>query len=115
VSQFDRTSPFSIWGLWGGLSLEQHLLEVLTVLLAFAVFFVPRQRTVVHVAALAAAIVIALQLCLTHWFYLYIPWFFPALIVALIGSFPSRVGHALSISELERREQWRVAAAPVNS
>jgi hypothetical protein len=87
-SQLDRTSPFSIWGLWGGLGVEQKLVEVFTVGLAIAAAFVPRRRGVVEVAALAAAIIIALQCGLTHWFYLYIPWFFPLVMVALIGAHP---------------------------
>ena len=61
---------------------------------------------------MGAAIVIAFQLCLTHWFYLYIPWFFPMLSVALIGSFPSDVGYALRVSEDEAasRPQYATAA-----
>jgi hypothetical protein len=87
-SQIDRTSPFSIWGLWGGLGAEQKLVQAFTVLLAIAAAFVPRRRGIVEVSALAAAIVIALQCSLTHWFYLYIPWFFPLVMVALIGAHP---------------------------
>ena len=34
VSQFDRTSPFSIWGLWGGLGLVQHAVQAATIALA---------------------------------------------------------------------------------
>jgi hypothetical protein len=30
------------------------------------------------------------ELCLTHWFYLYIPWFFPFTAIALLVS-PARV------------------------
>jgi len=85
VSQVDRTSPFSIWGLWGGLKLEQHAMQALTVVLAVIVAFVPRRRTVVQVAALGAAVIIAFQLSLTHWFYLYIPWFFPFVAFALLA------------------------------
>jgi hypothetical protein len=74
--------------------------------------FVPVRRTVVEVAALAGALLIALQLGLTHWFYLYIPWFFPALIVALICAFPSPIGHALAVSEdLDAREPGMLASA----
>ena len=36
--------------------------------------FIPRRRTVSQVAALAAAVLIALQLAVDHWFYLYLPW-----------------------------------------
>ncbi|MDQ6806991.1 MAG: hypothetical protein M3065_18990, partial [Actinomycetota bacterium] len=89
--QASRAAPFSVWGLYGGLSLEQHVVQGLGVALALAVAFVPRRRDIVAVAALAAAVIIALQLGVTYWFYLYIAWFFPLVIVALFGSYPTRV------------------------
>ena len=90
VRQADRSSPFSIWGLWGGLGLEQHAVQVLAVLLAVAVAFVPRRRGTVEVAALASAVMIAVELGLTHWFYLYIPWFCAPMFVAMFGAAPTR-------------------------
>jgi hypothetical protein len=111
VSQVDRTSPFSIWGLWGGLGLVQHLVQGFMVGLAIAVAFVPRQREIVEVAALGTAVMIAFQLGLTHWFYLYIPWFFPLLIVAVVCAFPSDIRHALSA--VERDEARRPVLAGV--
>jgi hypothetical protein len=33
---------------------------------------------------------IAVQLGISHWFYLYIVWFFPMVVLALFGSFPER-------------------------
>ncbi len=89
VYQADRVTPFSVWGLWGGLSVEQHLVEGAAVGLAILVAFVPRRRGVVEVAALAAAVVIALQLAASYWLYSYIVWFFPLVAVALFGSFPA--------------------------
>ena len=106
-SQIDRTSPFSVWGLWGGLNFEQHLVQAFAVALAIAAAFVPRHRTIVEIGALGAAILIAFQLGLTHWFYLYIPWFFPFVIVALIGAFPSEIGWALS-----RDDSYEAASSP---
>jgi hypothetical protein len=88
VRQADRTSPFSIWGLWGGLTGVQHLLQGAAAGLALLVAFVPRRRSIYDVAALAAAVTIAFQLGLTHWFYLYIVWFFPLVTFALFGSHP---------------------------
>jgi hypothetical protein len=111
VSQFDRTSPFSIWGLWGGLGGLQHAVQALTIVLAVLVAFVPRRRTVVEVAALGAAVMICFQLGLTHWFYLYIPWFFPMLIIAAIASFPSEIGQALKAIEDPGERRPAVAAA----
>jgi hypothetical protein len=59
--------------------------------LGLLVAFWPRRRDVVGVAALGAAVIIAIQLGITYWFYLYIVWFFPLVIVALFGSHPARV------------------------
>ncbi len=53
--------------------------------LALLVAFRPRQRDLVTVAALGAAVLIALQLTVEHWFYLYIPWFLPFLFVSLLA------------------------------
>ncbi len=94
VYQVGRPAPFSIWGLWGGsftntsnsLSVEQHLVEGAMLAMAVGVMFVPARRGTVEVAALGAAVLIAFQLCLTYWFYLYIVWFFPFAIIAVTGA-----------------------------
>jgi hypothetical protein len=90
--QANRMTPFSVWGLWGGLTIEQHLVQGAAVALAIAVAFFPRRRGVVEVAALAAAIIIALQLSAGYWLYSYIVWFYPAAVVALFGFYPARRG-----------------------
>jgi hypothetical protein len=90
VYQANRMTPFSVWGLWGGLSLERHLVEGAALALAIAVAFVPRQRGVIEVAALGAAVLIGIQLAASYWLYSYIVWFFPFVAVALFGSFPAR-------------------------
>jgi len=89
--QAQRGSPFSIWGLYdpdvAWLSYVQRAVQVAAALLALALAFVPRRRDVVGLAALCAAILIALQLGVSHWFYLYIPWFFGLVMIALLGRF----------------------------
>jgi hypothetical protein len=90
--QADRTTPFSIWGLWGGLSVEQHLLEGATIALALALAVLPRRRGPIEVAALGAAILIAVQLVANYWLYSYIVWFAPLVLLALFGSY-ARVEH----------------------
>jgi hypothetical protein len=50
--------------------------------LAIAVALWPRSKTPTQVAALAAAVVIAVQLGATHWFYFYVVWFLPLVLVA---------------------------------
>jgi hypothetical protein len=57
-------------------------------------------------------VMICFQLGLTHWFYLYIPWFFPMLIVAAVVSFPSEIGQALAaIEDSDDRAEVVAAAA----
>jgi hypothetical protein len=83
ANQVARDSPFSIWGQVPSLDWAQVVAQVAAAGLAAAVAFVPRRRTLPQVAALAAAVLIAVQLTADHWFYLYIVWFAPALLVAL--------------------------------
>jgi hypothetical protein len=109
--QAGRVSPFSIWGLWGGLRLEQHVAEGAVVALAVAAALLPRRRTLVEVAALGAAILIALQLVVNYWLYSYIVWFFPLVVVALFGAHPSRLGWALEEQERAWRDQPALAVA----
>jgi hypothetical protein len=82
-SQLDRESPFSVWGQAGSLEWLQTMAKALAIGLAVIVAFIPRRRSVPRIAALAAAILIAVQITAEHWFYLYIPWFFGLLITAL--------------------------------
>jgi hypothetical protein len=82
--QGSRGSPFSVWGLYGW-DVAQAIAQGAAVSLAVAVAFVPRRRDVVGLAALAAAVLIALQLGVTHWFYLYLVWFLGPVSIALLG------------------------------
>ncbi len=84
--QAGRPSPFSPWGLEPSLAPVQTAVKVGAVALALLVFFVPRRRTLIQVAALAAAVLVALELAATHWFYLYVAWFAPLALVAFLGA-----------------------------
>jgi hypothetical protein len=46
---------------------------------------VPRRKSLLQLAALTAAVLIGFELVLTHWFYLYIPWFFPFVAFAVLA------------------------------
>ena len=87
--QASRGSPFSVWGQAPSLEWLQTATKVLAVGIALAVFFVPRRRTPIQVAALAAVVVIAIQVTANHWFYPYAVWFAP---FVLIASFASQRG-----------------------
>lgn len=93
--QADRGSPFSVWGLAPSLGSLQDLSRVGAIALALLVAFVPRERTPLQVAALAAAVIVAVQLGATHWFYFYVLWFLPAYLAVALGS----VGVSRSTSE----------------
>ncbi len=82
-NQIDRESPFSIWGQEPSLDWLQTVVRFGALGLAVAVAFVPRRRTLTQLAALAAGVMIASQLGIDHWFYLYLPWFFGLALVAL--------------------------------
>ena len=55
-------------------------------MLAVGVAFVPRTKDALQVAALAAAVTIAVQLTASHWFYFYVVWFLPFVLVAVFAS-----------------------------
>jgi hypothetical protein len=92
ASQLGRESPFSLWD-WRqyhakgipNLHLVQQALEVLLVIGALAAAFFPRRKSPLQLAALTAALLIGFEIVLTHWFYLYIPWFFPFAAFALFA------------------------------
>ncbi len=83
--QLDRGAPFSIWGLYGGLEVPQRIVQGAAVLFAVAAAFLPRRRDLIGLAAVAGAILLALQLGTTYWFYLYVVWVLPFAFVALLG------------------------------
>jgi hypothetical protein len=86
ASQAGRDSPFSIWGQAPSLEPVRIVLLVGLGALSIAFAFVPREKSLVQLAALSAALLILLQLTLHHWFYLYVVWFYPLLFIALAAS-----------------------------
>jgi hypothetical protein len=89
--QLDRGSPFSPWD-WGqyharglpDLGAVQLILQIAVVALAGVVAVIPRRKGPLELAALSAAVLIGFELALTHWSYLYIPWFLPFVLLALL-------------------------------
>jgi hypothetical protein len=89
--QAGRDSPFSVWGQVPSLEPLRIAILIATGGLSVLLAFRPRKKTLVQVAALGAALLIALQITMHHWFYLYIVWFYPLLLVAL-ASIPAEPG-----------------------
>jgi hypothetical protein len=83
ATQAGRESPFSVWGQAPSLEPIRIALLVGLGALSLTFAFFPRRKSLVQLAALSAALLILLQLTLHHWFYLYIVWFYPLLLVAL--------------------------------
>ena len=83
--QLRRHSFFSIWGQHPQLHPLQVALQVGVVALAAAAGLVrARERTVAQVGALSGAILIGLQLVAIHWFFFYVVWFVPGVLLALL-------------------------------
>jgi hypothetical protein len=114
--QLGRDSPFSIWD-WRqyhaglpDLHLVQRVLEVLVVLGALAAYFVPRRKSPLQLAALTGALLVAFELVLTHWSYLYIPWFFPFVAYAVVAGTARRPRRPELVEAGEREARELVPA-----
>jgi hypothetical protein len=90
--QLSRESPFSIWD-WRqyhakgipNLQIVQRFLQALLVAAAVVFAFAPRRKTPLQLAALTGVLLLGFELVLTHWSYLYIPWFFPFVAYATLA------------------------------
>ena len=88
--QLDRNSPFSPWD-WGqyhargipSLRPLQVILQLAVLALGGVVSMIPQRKGPLELAALSAAVLVGFELTLTHWSYLYIPWFLPFVLLAL--------------------------------
>ncbi len=84
--QAARGSPFSIWSLEPSLQPLQTAAKGFAVAFAATLFFLPRRRDLVQIAALSAAVLIAVQVSATHWFYPYAAWFAPLALAAVFAA-----------------------------
>jgi hypothetical protein len=115
--QVGRESPFSIWG-WGqyeaagipDLKWVQRGLQAALVVAALALAFVPRTKSPLQLAALSGALLVGFELVLTHWSYLYLPWFFPFAAFALLAAAPR--SRPEPPAEEEPRDSERRALVP---
>jgi len=83
----------------------QHVLEALLVIGALVAAFFPRRKSPLQLAALTCALLIGFEIVLTHWFYLYIPWFFPFAAFALLA--PARAAPSRAEATPEREHEVR--------
>jgi hypothetical protein len=94
--QAERQSPFSLWD-WGryhaglpDLHWLQRILQALLVVGALACAVAPRRKSPLQLAALTGALLIGLEVVLTHWSAFYVSWFFPFVALALLAGEPLR-------------------------
>jgi len=93
--QIGRPSPFSIWD-WGqyhakgipSLRILQHVCQGVLIAGAIVLAWFPRRRSPLRMAALTAALLVGFEFVLTHWYYPYLPWFFPFVVLALVAPVP---------------------------
>jgi hypothetical protein len=112
AAQAGRSSPFSIWGQDESLEPLRVGILAATGALALALAFVPRKKSLLQVAALSAALMLGVQITLHHWFYLYIVWFFPLMLIALALLEPSEEPDPEDVPDLRRRLRLRRRRAP---
>ena len=62
----------------------QLIVQIGVLALAGVVAVIPTRKGPLELAALSAAVLIGFELALTHWSYLYIPWFLPFVLLALL-------------------------------
>ena len=89
--QLGRESPFSLWGQYPDLRPVQIGLMALVAVAGLIVLRWPRRLDMLTMSALSGALLIGVELTLTHWFYLYIPWFLPFALIAMVPDWPQPV------------------------
>ena len=107
AAQAGRSSPFSVWGQDEALEPLRLAILAATGLLAIALAFVPRKKSLLQVAALSAALMLGVQITLHHWFYLYIVWFFPLMLIALCLLERTEEPEPEDLPRLARRRRFR--------
>jgi Glycosyltransferase family 87 len=89
--QFSRGSPFSLWD-WRqyharglpNLRWVQRVLYGLLIAGTVALAWWPRERGPLRIAAFTGMLIVGFESVLTHWSWLYLPWFFPFVAIALL-------------------------------
>lgn len=97
--QAGRDAPFMPWGFYDWLEPVRGVVRALAVLFALVVAFLPRRHDLTGMAAIVLAVLLGLQLATEYWFYLYLTWLVPLILVAAIGD------RRLEWSVIQRRQR----------
>jgi hypothetical protein len=90
--QLGRQTPMAIWTLglyhpgWYDLRFPQHVFQLVVGVCIVALALFPRHRPkdAAAVAAFSAAVIIGAQMAASYWFYPYICWWLPVVMIALL-------------------------------
>jgi hypothetical protein len=74
-----------MWGLHPGWEPVKWVVSALVAALAAAAFWLPRERSAERLAAAGAALLIGVELTTVYWYWYYVVWFLPYLLVALFS------------------------------
>ncbi|HWG27525.1 hypothetical protein [Actinospica sp.] len=104
---------FSIWTYMPQVAIvARPVLAVALVLLALSPMWRPEVRDARERAALAAALLIGAQLLLGYWFYSYLTWCYPLLVIAIIHVRSDRQAASTpALAPASRAAEMRTAAA----
>jgi hypothetical protein len=88
--QLGRVTPMSVWTLglyhpgWWDLRTAQHVFQILAALGVVSLAFIPRfRKDAAAVAAFSGAVLLVVQMAASYWFYPYVCWWLPAVMIAL--------------------------------
>ncbi len=84
--QLSRHSFMGIWDQLPQLEPLRMVLEGGVIAIAAAMLVWPRRRELYQVSALAGLVVIGLELTMRSWSYLYVDWYMPAALVAILAA-----------------------------
>ena len=70
----------------------------------------PRRLDLLAFTALSGALIVGLELTLTHWFYLYLPWFLPFALLALVPDWTTPAPRDAPVESRPETERALVAA-----
>jgi hypothetical protein len=113
--QQGRTAWSSFWARFPGLDWLRPLAQACVVALALLLAFVPRRRSPEQMALLGAAVMVALELSMTHWFSTYLLWFAPLAFAGLFAHHDCREWSRAGERDLPFEDRHRVEPIHVRS
>jgi hypothetical protein len=85
--QLSRSSPFTLWGLHPSLDWLHPIVTAAALMIVIGSFFVPRERSLIRTSAMAAAVILVVQMSGNYWAHTYVMWFAGPAFLALIGRY----------------------------